>query len=538
MQCELILERLELHDLLHKELQRLDRLQKETYCQLQPEETSFSTITGCLNKNTFESKQKSQSEPSDQQKINSYPQPSLPKSNCEGDKHPEALRNPTPGNNISTKRLSRLNKRSDDGSLGWFDRLEDRNTDAEETFWKTSPLPKTSPDNMALKTMSKSSCSEEGNSSVPRKEDGMRGSLRTVTLCAPLEQDKVSEISSKRTEERKCFSSEANIQDPTSASASVQESVITQRVSKSLQRLHTEKSHRFFTSTQNSEANALPSVLPVSGLLDLSSDTDSVVGDENNSASAAVKHAVISMRKRSKGQAEKEAKAVSSHEPEITDGESPPAAKLAKFSFRPRTKLDDSSEKKNAEFPLFPSENTVKPGEQPQGEQLQKDCCPPEKRKMTLTCLGRKGLEKQSFGSKGNEEQLSQALGKEMGGNAQIHSDVTLDVVSPPHTEKRREGEEKLGGPSTVRVCSSTLENLSKFCFASRPDSKSEAPPTIKTDTNNKESHSPLLKVHVSNPNKRKSFALGNASKDSVVTRKSLFSIAELDDATLDFDWD
>uniref|UniRef100_G1NKV5 MCM C-terminal AAA(+) ATPase domain-containing protein n=1 Tax=Meleagris gallopavo TaxID=9103 RepID=G1NKV5_MELGA len=535
MQCELILERLELQHLLHKELQRLDRLQKGNSCQLQPEETSFSTTTGCLNKNTFESKQKSPSEPSDQQKIDSYPQPSLLENNREGDKHPETLCNPTLGNNIRTKRLIELNKRGDDGSLGWFDSLEDRNTDAEETFWKTSPVPKTSPDNVALK--SKSSSSEERNSSISRKENEMRGSRTTVTLCASSEQDKVSEISSKRTEEHRCFSSEANIQDPTSTSANMQDSVITQRVSKSLQRLHTEKSHGFFTSTQNSEAKALPSVLPVSGLLDLSSDTDSVVEDENNSASAAAKHAVISMRKRSKGQAEKEAKTVCSREPEITGSESPPAAKLAKFSFRPRTNHDHSSEKKNAEFSLFPSENTIKPGEQLQGEQLQKDCCPPEKRKMRLTHLGKKSLEKQSVGNKGNEEHLSQALGKEMGGNALMRSDVTLDV-SPPLTEKRRDGEEKLGGPSTVRVCSSTLENLSRFCFVSRPDSKSETPPTIKTDTNNKESHSPLLKVHVSNPNKRKSFALGNASKDSVVTRKSLFSIAELDDATLDFDWD
>ncbi|XP_042670512.1 DNA helicase MCM9 isoform X1 [Centrocercus urophasianus] len=531
MQCELILERLELQHLLHKELQRLDRLQKGNSCQLQPEETSFSATTGCLSKNTFESKQKSQSEPSDQQKIDSCPQPSLPKSNCEGDEHPETLCNPTPGNNIGTKRLLNLNKTGDDGSLGWFDSLEDRNADAEETFWKTSP------DNVALKSTSKPSSSEERNSSIPRRENEIRGSLTTVTLCASLEQDKGSEISSKRTEEHKCFSSETNIQDPTLTSASMQESVITHRVSKSLQRLRTEKSHGFFTSTQNSEAKALPSVLPVSGLLDLSSDTDSVVGDENNSASAAAKHAVISMRKRSKGQAGKEAKTVRSHEPEITGSESPPAVKLAKFSFRRRTNHDHSSEKKNAEFSLFPSENTVKPGEQLQGEQLPKNCCPPEKHKMTLTRLGKKSLEKQSTGNKGNEEQLSQALGKEMGGNALLHSDVTLDV-SPPPTEKRRDGEEKLGGPSAVRVCSSTLENLSRFCFVSRPDSKSETPPTVKTDTNNKESHSPSLKVPVSNPNKRKSFALGNASKDSAVTRKSLFSIAELDDAALDFDWD
>ncbi|NXC50168.1 MCM9 helicase, partial [Penelope pileata] len=516
-QCELILKRLELQDLLHKELQRLDRLQKENSCQLQPEGTSFGTAAGCLNKDTFESKRMSRSEPSNQRKDDSHPQPSLPEGNCEGDEHPEPIRNPAPGTNKGTKHLIERSKRGDDGSLIWFDSLEDSNTDAEETFRKTSSVPKISPDNLTSKTLcKKTSSSEEGSSSIPKKGNGMRESLTTGNPRAPLEQDKVSKISRNRTEEHKCFSSEANIQDPASPSADVQNSV-TQRVSKKLQRLHTEKSHRFFTSTQDPEAKTLPSVLPASGLLDLS---------------------IMSMRKRNKGQAEKETKVVSSHEPEIIDSESPPAAKLAKFSFRPRTKLDHSSKKKNAEFSLFQNENTIEPGEQLQGEQLPKECCPSENCGMALTHLGKKSLEKPSIGNKGSEEQLSQALGKEVRRDEMAHSDVGFDVVPSPPTEKRREGEVKLGGPSTVRMCSSTLEKLSRFCFASHPDSKSETPLTVKTDTINKESHSPLLKVHVSNPSKRKSFALGNASKASVVTQKSLFSIAELDDAALDFDWD
>uniref|UniRef100_A0A8B9MBP4 Uncharacterized protein n=1 Tax=Accipiter nisus TaxID=211598 RepID=A0A8B9MBP4_9AVES len=386
----------------------------------------------------------------------------------------------------------------------------DSNTDAEETFQKKFPVPKISPNKLASKTLCKTSCSEERSASIPRKGNGMRESLTTLNLHASLEQDKVSKISRKRPEEDNCFSSEANIQDPASPSASVQDSVITQRVSKSWQRLHTKKSRGFFTSTQDPQAKALPSVLPASGLSDLSSDADSVLGEEKESVSVAAKAAAISMRKQSKGQVEKETKVVSSHEPEILDSESPPAAKLAKFSFRPRTKLGHSSEKKNEECSLFQNETIFKPGEQLQGEQLPEECCPPEKCKMTLTRLGKNSLEKRSVDNKGTEEQQSQALGKEI------------------------RGKEKLGGPSTGKVRSTTLAKLSTFSFASHPESKLE---TIKIDTN-KESHSPLLKVHVSNPSRRKSFALGNASKASVVTQKSLFSIAELDDASLDFDWD
>ncbi|NXA30060.1 MCM9 helicase, partial [Ibidorhyncha struthersii] len=536
-QCELILERLELQDLLHKELQRLDRLQKENSCQLQPEDTSFSTTTRCSDKDTFEqSKQMHQSEPSNQQESNSKPQPPLPKGNCEGDIQLEPSCNPVCGNNKNTKHLIKYSNRGDDGSLAWFDSLEESNTNADETFQKKSPVPKMPPNNLASKTPCKTSCSEERTASVPRKGNGIE-SLATVNLHAHLEQDKVSKISRKRTEEHNCSSSEANIQDPASPSASVQDSVITQRVSKCWQRLHTEKSHGFFTSTQDPEAKALPSVLPASGLQDLSSDADSVLGEEKSNVSVAAKTATISMRKRSKCQVVKETKVVSSHEPETLDSESPPAAKLAKFSFRPRTKLDHSSEEKNEEFSLFQSETIFKPGEQLQGEQLPEECCPPEKCKMTLTCLGKNSLEKRSIDNKGRKEQQSQVLGKEMRGNVTIRSDVSFDAVSSPPTEKKREGEEKLGGPSTGKVRSSTLAKLSTFSFASRSESKLETSPTVKTDTN-KESHSPLLKVHVSNPSRRKSFALGNASKSSVVTQKSLFSIAELDDATLDFDWD
>ncbi|XP_068794248.1 DNA helicase MCM9 [Struthio camelus] len=557
-QCELILERLELHNLLHKELQRLDRLQKEDSCQIQPEETSFSTTPRSLNKDAFgQPKEVSQTEPSNQQESNSKPQSSLDKGNCEGDIHLESLCNLTSDNNRSTKCLIKHSKRGEDGSLAWFDSLEENNIDAEETFQKKFPVPKIAPDNLASKTLSKKSCSEERNASIPSNGDGAKESLTTVNLHAPLEQDKGSKMSRKRTEEHEYFSSEASIQDPASSRASVQDSVIMQRVSKSWQRLHTERSRGFFTSTQDPEAKARPSVLSACGLLDLSGDVDPVLGEEKNSKSVTAEKAVISMRKRNTGQVVQEAKVVSSCEPEIIDSEGPPAAKLAKFSFRPRTKLDHSSEKKNAEFSLLQSETIIKPGEQLQGEHLLEEYCPPEKCKTKSTCLGKNnsgkgptdntgkgGRQPEALGRKGPTDntgkggQQSEALGKELRGSAMIHSDVSFNAASLPTTEKKREEEEQVGGPSTEKVCSSTLAKLSRFSFASRPESKSENPLAVKVDSSNKGSRSPLLKVRVSNPSKRKSFAFGSASNATVVTRKSLFSIAELDDATLDFDWD
>uniref|UniRef100_A0A803VAK4 DNA helicase MCM9 n=1 Tax=Ficedula albicollis TaxID=59894 RepID=A0A803VAK4_FICAL len=488
-QCEIILERLELKDLLHKELRRLDRLQKENSCQQQPEETNFSATTRCSNEDALgQSKQRSQSEPSNQEEYNSGPQTPFLEGSWEGNIHLEPLCNPKCGNSKNTN------------SLSWFDSVEGSSIDPGENSLRKSPVPKIPPNNLASKTSS----SEERSASIPRKQNGE--SLAAVDLNAPLKQkDKVSKLRRKRTEEHNCSSSEDNTADP-APSSSVQDSVIRQHASRSWQRLHREKSYGFFTSTQDPEAKALPSELPASDLLDLS---------------IAARSTAVSIRKRSKDQVVKETRLVSSPEQE---SENPPAAKLAKFSFRPKTKLAYSSEKTNEEFSLFPSGTFCKLGEQLQREQLPEECCPPEKSKMTLPRLGKCSLEKGSIDNKEEEEQQSRALGKEIRESATICSDG-------------REGEEKLGGASTGKVRSSTLAKLSTFSFVSRPEAKSDTSPAIRNDTS-RESHSPSLKVHVSNPSKRKSFALGNSSTATVVTKTSLFSIAELDDAALDFDWD
>lgn len=493
------------------------RLQKENSCQQQPEETNFSTTTKCLNEDAFgQSKQRSQSEPLNQEEDNSRPQTPLLEGSCEGNSQSEPLCNSARGNNKNTN------------SLAWFDSMEESSIDAEENSQRKSPVPKISPNNLTSKTSS----SEERSLSIPRRQNGIRESLAAVDLHAPPKQkDKVSKSRRKRTEEHNCSSEDNSADSP--PSGSVQDSVIRQHASRNWRRLHREKSYGFFTSTQDPGAKALPSVLPASGLPNLSSDADSVLGEEN-SITVAAKSTAVSTRKRSKDQVAKETKVVSSHEQE---SESPPAAKLAKFSFRPRTKLGDPSEKTNEEFSLFPSETIFKPGEQLQGEKLPEECCPPEKSKMTLTHLGKCSLEKGSNNNKGEDKQQSQALGKEIRESATIRPDVSVDAVSRPPTEKKREGEEKLVGPSTGKVRSSTLAKLSAFSFVSRPEAKSETSPAVKDDTS-KESHSPSLEVHMSNPSKRKSFALGNSSKASVVTKTSLFSISELDDATLDFDWD
>ncbi|NXN96030.1 MCM9 helicase, partial [Rhinopomastus cyanomelas] len=523
-QCELILERLELHDLLHRELQRLDRLQKENSCQPQPEETGFSATTRCLNNDAYgQPEQTSQPEPSNPQESHSRPQPPLREGSAAVDVRLEPLCNLSESNKTT-------NQKAEDGSLTWFDSLGESNTDAEETLQKKSPERKIPLNNLTSKTLREASCPDIKSTPVPRQGNGMGQSCATGNLHALVVQDKVSKESRKSPGEHDWFPSQANTLEPASPNASVQAPVITQWVSRSLRRRRVEKSRGFFTSTQDLEA----SELSARGLSNISSVAESVLGGEENSLSVAAKPATISVRKRCKDQVMKETEVVSSPEPEVPFDKSPPAAKLAKFSFRPKTKLGHSSEKKNERFCLFQSETIFKPGEQLQGEKLSEHCLP-EKCKMMWTCAGKDTLGKRSTDSKERGEQQGQSLEKVIRAGAAIPSDMSVDAVSSPPAEEKSEGEAKPGGRSAGKMPSSTLAKLSAFSFPFCQESKLEASRTVKVNSN-KEGPGPLLQACMSNP-RRKSFVLGSAGKASVTTQKPLFSIAELDDATLDFDW-
>uniref|UniRef100_A0A8C3I0K7 DNA helicase MCM9 n=1 Tax=Chrysemys picta bellii TaxID=8478 RepID=A0A8C3I0K7_CHRPI len=501
MQCELILERLELQNLLHEEFKRLDRLQNENSCQLQSGETSKNTTYGSLSDDTFgQSEQMSQTELSDQQG-----------NNC---KHQGA------GKNRDTNNLSKHNESRADGSLTWFDSMVDGNMDAEESV-QQSLIPKRPVDNLALKTLNDKSCSKEKNGSRQSRETGMGQSLATVDLSATFRQDVVSGIDEKRTKGHKNLYSEANIKDPASENASVPDSVVTQHVSKKWQRLRTERAHNFCARKSR------------------------------NNVTVVAEKQITSMRKRNKDQTVKEAIAAGSNEPEIIETEGPPVAKLAKFSFRQRTKFVHSSENKsNAELPPSQSEAVFKPHRilrtVAEEERPEEECYPPAKhqRKLTMS-LGNNSLEKKPLDNKRKEQQQNETLQREIKEATTGHSetkqisDIRHHAVLTPTAEKSRKGEEMPGGLSTKKVCSSTLAKLARFSFMSPPESKSENPPSLNVTSNSKESQGLPLKTHSeSTSSKRKCFGLGNASNKNVVTGKSLFSITDLDDATLDFDWD
>ncbi|XP_030412053.1 DNA helicase MCM9 isoform X3 [Gopherus evgoodei] len=555
MQCELILERLELQNLLHEEFKRLDRLQNENSCQLQPGETSKNTAYGSLSDGTFgQSEQMSQTELSDQQGNNCKQQNSLVKGRSKADTHLEPSTCQAAGKNRDTNNLSKHNDSRADGSLTWFDSMVDDNMDAEESV-QQSLIPTRPLDNLALKTMNDKSCSKEKSGSRQSRETGMGQSLATVDLSATSRQDVVSGIDEKRTKGHKNLYSEANIKDPASENASVPDSVVTQQVSKRWQRLRTERAHNFCASTQDPKADTLPSPLFFPSAADPqvpSGDMNNVcaIGKSRNNVPVVADKQITSMRKRNKDQTVKEAMATGSNEPEIIESEGPPVAKLAKFSFRQRTKFVHPSESKsNAELPPSQSEAVFTPHRilrtVAEGEQPEEECYRPAKHQKKLMSLGNSSLEKRPLDNKRKEQQQNETLRREIKEATTGHSetkqisDIRHHAGLTPTAEKTRKGEEMPGGLSTKKVCSSTLAKLARFSFMSPPESKSENPPSLNVTSNSKESQGLPLKTHSeSTSSKRKCFGLGSASNKNVVTGKSLFSIPDLDDATLDFDWD
>uniref|UniRef100_A0A7M4E8Y7 DNA helicase MCM9 n=2 Tax=Crocodylus porosus TaxID=8502 RepID=A0A7M4E8Y7_CROPO len=546
MQCELILERLELQHLLHKELQRLDRLQNANSCCSPPEKTSENTTHGSLKDDTFrESKQMPHPDQfSDRQGNNSEQQSPL----IQGHQGADPGRSMSQGSgNHSTKHLSKHNKSNADSSLAWFDTLGDGNADGEDGVQK-SPVPKIPQDKLTLKILNDKSCSKEKYSSRPGQEARVGQSLATTDQDVSFSQNVVSGIVGKRAKVQKHLSSEANVEDPDSANTSAPDSVITQRVSKKWQRVHAEKSHEFCTSTQDPETEALPFPSPLQSTSDsvvpsFSVTTDCAVEKGRNNGPVSATNPITSARKRNKDQAVKTALVATPYGPEITDHVRPPVAKLAKFSFRPRTKFLHSSENKStAELPPSEMEAGFKPHRfsriVTEGKELGEECYLSEtcQKQLTVT-LGTSHLEKTLSNNKRLEQQQNEALQREL--KEPGCSAVQPCAVSPPPGEEKSDGEEKLGGRSTKEVCSSTLAKLATFSFASSLESKLENPPEASVTSHKKSSQGQPLKTPFEcTGTKRKCFALGNASSKNVVAGKSLFSIADIDDATLDFDWD
>ncbi|XP_061479692.1 DNA helicase MCM9 isoform X1 [Rhineura floridana] len=508
MQCKLILEKLELQDILHEEFKRLDRLQNENPSQfLQPKDTPLNNHT--LGK----SEQMSLPQCLDKEDKNIQLQPHLVKINSDADMHPVFLSSQPSDDDRVTGQWSISSETNNDSSLNWFDSMIGTSTEAEKNIFE-SPVARMSPTaRMSLKVPSNKPGSKERNHLREAKQAKMGETPARVALGNACRQI-VSSLEGENATKTTNVLPETNDKCRNAAGCTSPDLVITQRASKKWQRANIERVSGFCARSPDSKAGGAPAssslhpeVLQCPGIDSNASPSHSV--------SLRQQKLATSTRKRSRAQTNKEGLTGSSNEPEL-EYTGPAAAKLARFFFGQKPKLARSSENENhAKLPktlCSPHASTpnVSKEERPREE------CPEKNQVERNANVGNKSMEKQRCDDKKEEQQENKAF------------------VSSS-TKKAAIREELSGGVHAKKVCSSTLTKLARFAFRPSAESKPESPVSLNVPSNDKDRQREPLKTQThSVGHSRKCFELGKAS----TTGKSLFSVADLDDAMLDFDWD
>ncbi|XP_054832390.1 DNA helicase MCM9 isoform X1 [Eublepharis macularius] len=513
MQCELILEKLELQDILCDELQRLDRLQPEnSYHFQQSLETRNNGTEASFSNNTLgkpdQTSHQQYSDGADSTEV----QPHLAKRNPESDAYPGFLSSQT---SDVIPQQSKQSKSTSDGSLHWFDSIMDGSSETEKSICE-SPFARTSQDSLIWKALNNGPYSKEKNYLIETEHAEMGESLKKTAPGDTREQVIVSGLEEGKEDIPPGFPSKASHKDPAVLFPSLPDSVITQRTSKKWQSMNLEKARGFCASTPNPEA--------VSGLAPLSPHpagaSQSPTRDLNILASHSVsmnQRLVTSTRKRSRDQIKKGGVTGSSVEPEIQQKSGQKAAKLAKFLFRQKSKLAKSSENENhAKLPVYSPHSIAR--NVSERERTKEEGSEKYQKEHSIN-NGKYNMKERSCNNTGEEQQQLQRK-----------------AISPPSTKTKGMGEETVEGPNTKKVCASTLVKLSTFSFIPATESKVESPSSLTVARNNMERQRLPLKNHTeSADHTRKCFEMGKVSK---VTGKSLFSLPDFDDAALDFDWD
>ncbi|XP_034524936.1 DNA helicase MCM9 isoform X2 [Ailuropoda melanoleuca] len=504
-QCELILEKLELHNLLREELSRLERLQNQSVHQSQTQAVEAETNPGPSNNDPGEaSKSRIWSA---QQEVNSRMLTSSPGGSPEGSPLPDPPSHQGP-NGSTNRKHSAEHKNSKDDSLDWFDSIATHQLEPKNTV----PVsPKTTGGKMALQTFRNKSQSKE------KREPGQRSKLETGQLPAPGETEAPWRPDHVEGKEAK----KAAVVSETAVSAAEPDLVLTHCVSRKLHQLRK-------ASAQELCRN--PAKVPLQP--GLSHPRSSPVRGPEETLQTP-------KRKRQKPLAQVE-------EPELGSLESPvpPLAKLAKFTFKQKSKLTHSPEDHSPVSPgttrvAVPSPRTLqrarrkaalsgkgpqklaspsgsRNSSQPQGQTKEVPQKAPEEDR---------SREKSEHGPEGRVTRPEFELGNQTG-----HSLLTCQT-------DRKEEVSCSNKSSKVHAC--TLARLANFSFTSSSESKSGSPPPPESKNQGERGPSPPPGAAATVlGRKRKTFQLEGSTERLLLSKKSLFTLSELDDEALDFDWD
>ncbi|MEE6521027.1 hypothetical protein FKM82_019019 [Ascaphus truei] len=223
-------------------------------------------------------------------------------------------------------------------------------------------------------------------------------------------------------------------------------------------------------------------------------------------------------RKRNLAQMGQEKGRVNIHDPEA----SARLAQLARFSFKQRSKLAHSPEIViGATSTCLDDTNVasclsefVMLKDQPHAQKLQKIIGGSNSEDRTSTAP--EGMRQKEF--------RDTAF-------AMKEQNTVSNVISPlVNTSEEKTLTE---GSGCRKVSSSTLAKLAKFSFSLSPESKGEESSSAVS------SKAALVSTNVASAGvKRKCFELEPPTSKSLITSKSLFSTTDIDDETLDFDWE
>ncbi|KAG3290136.1 minichromosome maintenance 9 homologous recombination repair factor [Ictidomys tridecemlineatus] len=501
-QCELILEKLELQSLLNEELERLERLRNESACQSQPQAMETETVRGSSGNDTRE---EPKFRTSTQQDLNCSPHTSSLGGSPQGgpllDLQPHLRSDKT----TSRRHSAELKDGRDDG-LDWFDFMASNKIEPENTV--LSPGPEATKKNKAMKISKNKSQGREksgpGQESRPLLSPGATGgSLRPGS------------VEGKKAK-RRALVSEAAV--PTDEP----DSVLTQHVPSRLLRLRKDKAQVSSKST-----TSVPS-----------QPTDPSAA-QSIPAHGPEKTPEISKGKRLRSLAQEEESELESVNPVL------PVAKLAKFTFKQKSKLIHSSEQ-HSHASSGTSKITVCSPKSPQHRIRREAAVSVQGPEKLTSTSGNRNFNQQQSETKELLHQPPEKDGsreeKECGpekrviqpelelGNKTGHSHLTCE------TDRK---EEVSSSKKSNKVHAGTLAKLANFSFTSLLESKSESPPP--PERKNWGERGPSLPPPTTDPmleSKRKSFQLQGSAEKLILSKNSLFTLSELDDEALDFDWD
>ncbi|XP_058029006.1 DNA helicase MCM9 isoform X2 [Ahaetulla prasina] len=496
MQCELILKKLELQDLLQEELRRLDRFLQNG--NLSP---SLQRKGVSLNHDTFE--QRIHSQHSEKEENDIQLQPLSAKISSDADMH---LGFPTrqESNDAQVReKLENLNESNSDNTLNWFDSIAEGNMESEKSTCNF-PVAVTSQSNLAL---------EATNSRSSKKTSCLREAEQTKKRESMTKKDQgdsyIQTIFARERIQKPINSTSGAICKGSDATPSTPNSVITQRASKKWRKRNIESIQRFCTNTADSKTeDHQPSVSSHPVIIPDCPEKDTGASLCHNVPSSHLTLTTLN-RKRNRDQTNKVRHC---NEPVILENSKAAPAKLAKFSFQQKPKLalsPENEEHRTLQETIYNRDLFTQSISK--GEHLREEY--PEGSYSLNT--GNTAKEKQACKNKKEEDKPKP---------------VKATAISFTNTSGARI--ENLDGQDSRKVCSSTLAKLAKFAFT--PSDKS--PVSLNITTNEKvRERQPLKTQEDCAESTRKCFELGNTHR---IPGKSLFSVTDLDDALLDFDWD